>query len=113
MISVEEMGFDLHRTNIIVLVCLKMITGNTDANSVVTYELEGRLEAKVIRLWPIKWSGKPCMRAEIYGCEGLTVYFNVITFSQCFLVKSNIPRYNYEAKPKRMDCNGGYGLSVV
>ena len=42
--------------------------GNADRNTVVKQELEPPIVARFLRIYPVKYNGRPALRLELYGC---------------------------------------------
>lgn len=55
-------------------ISLKIFTGNTDRNSIVSQSLSPDNYTHYIRIHPLSWNESIAMRVEVYGCyEGMLV----------------------------------------
>lgn len=45
---------------------VKVLSGNTDRNSIVRHSLTTEIKARFVRFYPVTYYSYPCMRVEIY-----------------------------------------------
>lgn len=69
---------------------LQEFLGNADRNSVVYHALYPAVSARYIRFRPLAWHNHVSMRVEVFGCQGIALYF---PFSQypAMLYAEHIP----------------------
>lgn len=48
---------------------LQVLAGNTDAEAAVTNTFNPKISARYIRVYPVKYRHKVCMRLELYGLK--------------------------------------------
>lgn len=62
----------------------RVYRGNVDASSVRYNLLDPPLQTRFVRLHVIEWRGRPSLRLEIVGCQGLFRFLNL--FSSKYLI---------------------------
>jgi len=84
----------------------KILTGNSDQNTVVKHELSQPITARYIRLVPLSWKGHISMRMELYGCEKSSSSSNACDSNPCQNdgTCEDIGNGNYKC-----ECPGVYG----
>ncbi|EDO46301.1 predicted protein, partial [Nematostella vectensis] len=48
----------------------KVFQGSNDDSSVIKYTLNTSINARFIRIYPVKWKQRACLRMELYGFHG-------------------------------------------
>lgn len=67
--------------------CVQYFRGNRDRNTVVMHLLRPKIEARVIRVHPVRWVNHISMRVEFYGrAAGRFINLNMTSFSVCCVV---------------------------
>ena len=62
--------------------CVQYFRGNRDRNTVVMHILKPRIEARVIRIHPVRWVNHISMRVEFYGgAAGRFTNLNLTSFT--------------------------------
>lgn len=59
-------GENLIRT-VYMIILLQVLVGNTDVQTAVTNTFNPEISARYIRVYPIKYRLRVCMRLELYG----------------------------------------------
>ncbi|XP_035665916.1 tolloid-like protein 1 [Branchiostoma floridae] len=80
-----------------------LLTGNSDADSVVEHLFTGRIQAQRIKVTPLQFHLRPCLRIEIIGCAFIHGENVALTNSvtEGYIMSPNYPS-NY---PTEMDSN--------
>ena len=61
--------------------CVQYFRGNRDRNTVVMHILRPKIEARVIRIHPVRWVNHISMRVEFYGrAAGRFTNLNLTSF---------------------------------
>ena len=77
----------------------QIFSGNTDADTVITHDLDPPITAKYLRFRPVTWGSRIGMRAEVYGFKGnntccsinsIKKYLTIKRYTLYLLVKQRI-----------------------
>lgn len=83
---------------------LKVIIGNSDRNTAEGRILDEPIIARYVRIHPMTWNGRICMRVELFGCrEGMlliTISFTLgIWQSHQFVTNSTEVPFRFRCDP--------------
>ena len=65
---------------------LQVLAGNTDAEAAVTNTFNPKISARYIRVYPVKYRLRVCMRLELYGpknCKLILMSFYLVPVRCC------------------------------
>lgn len=53
---------------IYLIILFQILTGNVNAKLIKNIVLPESIDARFLRIYPLTWNSRICLRTEIYGC---------------------------------------------